>query len=102
MIVHDPTMRGGNPTVVRTRITVMDIIRYCWIHDPTLTANDVCDTARVKPLIKEVRAALPHISKTQVEAALRYWQDNEAEIEQLLREDEAAAAYLEATLPHAF
>ena len=102
VIVHDPTMRDGDATIVRTRITVTDIIGYCWVHDPSLTADDICDAARIKPLIKEVRIALPHVSKAQVEAALKYWQDHPDEIAQLLHEEEAAAAYLEATLPHAF
>ncbi len=101
-IVHDPNMRGGDPTIINTRITVTDVIRYCWLDDASITVHDTRDAERRRMIAARMRKHLPHLTVPQVETALLYWDAHQDEITDLLREEDKAAAHLEATLPHAF
>jgi uncharacterized protein (DUF433 family) len=60
-------VQGGAPVLKGTRTPVRSVVVLCLHTYP----NDV----------DEVRRALPHLSPTQIEAALAYYQDHASEID---------------------
>lgn len=70
LIVRDPARCGGSPILAGTRTAVHDVVSYYQNH-----AGD----------LDEVRAELPHLSEEQIQAALAFYAENRAEIEEILR-----------------
>ena len=66
---------GGSPCIAGSRIRVADVVRQAALypHDP----------------IGEMRKAWPHITREQLEAALAFYEANQAEIDEYIREEEA-------------
>lgn len=100
-IVRRKNMRGGSPTIAGTRITVTDIVRRYRMYLPLITAGfdgpPNVDRGFIIPLdavVGEIRAHLPHLSKAQIEAGLRYWREHEIEVATELLEEDAAALEL--------
>lgn len=62
-----PGVQGGAPIIRGTRTPVRTVVVLCRVTYPD------------RP--EEVRAALPHLTSQQIEAAMAYYQDHAAEIE---------------------
>ncbi|MDP8921309.1 MAG: DUF433 domain-containing protein [Chloroflexota bacterium] len=70
-IVVDPTIRGGRPTIVGTRIGVDLLARF-------LRAGEGPD---------EILAMYPHLTSASVYDALSYYFDHQPEIDRLIADD---------------
>jgi uncharacterized protein (DUF433 family) len=70
VIVRDPARCGGDPILAGTRTAVHDVVSYSKLHGGDL---------------EEVRAELPHLSSEQIQAALAYYTEHAAEIDEILR-----------------
>jgi uncharacterized protein (DUF433 family) len=69
VIVRDAARCGGDPILAGTRTAVHDVVSYFRLHDGDL---------------EEVRAELPHLSMEQIQAALAYYQEHPAQIDEIL------------------
>ena len=69
---------GTSPAIAGTRIRV------------AFLAEIFKDIGEGPHAIKEVMRVYDHLSREQIEQAIQYWHDNEAEIEAEIREDEEA------------
>ena len=65
---------GRTAYVGATRVRVVDVVNLYRLHDEVMA--EVCD-------------ALPHLTLPQISAALRYWQEHEAEIEEVIGREHA-------------
>ena len=73
------TKPGGiTPAIAGTRIRVALIAEICK------------DIGEGPEAVKEIIRMYDHLSQEQVEQAIRYWHDNDEEIEAEIREDEEA------------
>lgn len=82
VIVSTPGTCGGKPRIDGTRIKVQNI--YLW-HE--------VDGDSVEEILKEY----PHLTRAGIHAALSYYWDHEAQIQQHLREDEQLIEQMMAT-----
>lgn len=101
-IVHRKDMRGGSPTIDKTRITVTDMV---WNYRFAL-AEMLADGAsppdlaegRIQlplgPVIEKILDGFPSLTREDVEAALAYWRDHPEEIQRELEEEHAIAEKL--------
>jgi uncharacterized protein (DUF433 family) len=80
-----PGVCGGKPRIAGHRIRVQDIV--AWIEEGGHTPDDVVTTI------------YPQLSLSQVHAALAYYFDHMAEIQQDMREDAELSADLKASTP---
>src|SRR3989304_1834418 len=78
-IVQTPNIRGGQPHIAGTGVTVRRIVGWYKLG--------------LSP--EEIAAEIPHLTLAQVYAALAYYHANRDEIEKDLAEEEAEAARLE-------
>jgi uncharacterized protein (DUF433 family) len=78
LIVRDPKVRGGRPVVAGTGVCVSDIVAAMLFHDQT--PDDL--------------AAWFDLSLAQIYAALAYYYDNKAELDDELRRELKRAADL--------
>jgi len=69
-IVRRPDISGGEPLIRGTRITVRHIV----------------ERVQAGQSVEEILAALPHLTAAQIYAALAYYHDHQAEIDQLIEE----------------
>ncbi len=74
-IVRDPEIVGGAPTIKGTRVPVR-AVACLW---------------RATGDRQLIRRNYPHLSKTDVEAAIRFYQEHRAEIDAELAAEEQAA-----------
>jgi uncharacterized protein (DUF433 family) len=83
-IQQSPTVCGGKPRIAGTRVRVQDVVVW---HDHW----GLCP--------EEIVAEFPHLTLSDVYAALAYYHDHPDEIYRLLQEEEAFADRLEAQQP---
>ncbi|MGH8058252.1 MAG: type II toxin-antitoxin system prevent-host-death family antitoxin [Candidatus Entotheonellia bacterium] len=69
-IVRRPEISGGEPLIRGTRITVRHIV----------------ERVQAGQTVETILAALPHLTRAQVHAALAYYYDHQAEIDRLLEQ----------------
>jgi len=78
-IVQTPNIRGGQPHIAGTGVTVRRIVGWYKLG--------------LSP--EEIAAEIPHLTLAQVHAALAYYHANQEEIEQEIAEEEVEAEQLE-------
>ena len=71
-IVCRPDISGGEPLIRGTRISVRHII----------------ERRQAGQSVEDTLAALPHLTRSQVYAALSYYYDHQSEIDQLIKESQ--------------
>ena len=77
-IISDPKLRGGRPVIAGTGLRVSDVAALYTFHDYS---------------VAEI-AATHDLSLAQVHAALAYYFDHQAEIDQEIRDDDTEIATL--------
>lgn len=77
-IIHDRNIANGEPIIEATRTTVRTVVAY----------------SGVLPSREELLAALPHLKSEQVDAALAYYRDHKAEVDDYIdTNDEVGRQY---------
>lgn len=71
-IVRDPEILGGEPVVVGTRLPVRAVVL----------------TNRYAPNAEYIYGAYPFVTRQEINEALAYYQDHQAEIDQYIAENE--------------
>lgn len=74
IIVRTEGIVGGRPRIDGTRISVAHIVAYYQV-----LLDDM--------IIQQLLNAFPHLTETQVWAALEYYRDHREEIDEVLREN---------------
>ncbi len=83
-ITHDPQVMGGKPCIAGTRIRVWDIYE---LHERRGYSPD------------EIVSAFPHITLSDVHAALAYFWDNQDEIRAQMKQSDDVADEIRKSLP---
>ena len=74
-IVRKPGVMGGSPTISGTRVRVADIVR----HKRRLGSEAA------------ILQALPHLTPANIKAALRFYEQNQAEIDSYIEQEDRLA-----------
>jgi uncharacterized protein (DUF433 family) len=81
-IVRNPGTRSGNPRIAGTRLCVHDLVSHARLYDGDLT---------------RVVADFPYLTLSQVEAAMAWYAEHQAEIDAIIRQRDAEYERLLAT-----
>lgn len=101
LIGRIPDVRGGDPIILGTRITVTDVLRYLLDDASALKMQEreslvekvdavLASETLLSEVANRVTHDIPHLTPMQVAAALRYFRDNGGEILDLLVEEDTA------------
>ena len=78
LISRTPGVVGGSPAIDGTRIRVADVVRKTRLAEEEGEAP-----------IEYILRAHPHLTREQVEAASRYYAENQQEIDEYIAEEQA-------------
>jgi uncharacterized protein (DUF433 family) len=74
LIVRNPNVSGGDPTIAGTRVPVQSVVVSYQIYGD----------------LERVQQAYPRLDETDIQAALAYYGGHRAEIDRLIAENEQA------------